>query len=92
MDACCKRQSARHCPECGANLKANTLLELKEYLEERLKVAAEMLSEWTNTKPTNPPTETIVKLSIACNLRNVEQLKDWIAALTEVLRQPEIKD
>ncbi len=85
MKECCKGQSTPHCPECGANLKANTLLGLKEYLEKRLKAAAETLQEWMNTAYTTPAAEKKVKQGIARNLRNVEQLKDWIAKLSLLL-------
>ena len=79
---CCKNQTTPHCPTCGANLKANTLLGLKEYLEKRLRDAKETLSNWQESDDLG---QKKVQQGIARNTKSVERLEAWIEQLEKVI-------
>lgn len=78
----CENQTTPFCGYCKANLQANSLLGLKEYLEKRLGIAKETLADW-KTESGNPEgDEKKVQQGLARNTKTVEQLESWIANLT----------
>lgn len=81
MNKCCTNQTTAFCGDCGTDLRANSLVGLKAYLENRVKAAQEILDKWTAVNPKTLQS----KQGIARNTRNVEQLQGWLDEVADIL-------
>lgn len=86
MKECCEGKTTPYCPECGANLKAYSLLGLLEELVKRKSKAVKTLNHWAAlaTKPfSNQAEGKKINRAVVRNEARVEQLKEWIGLVSE---------
>ena len=83
MNECCTNQTTPYCGTCGANLKAHTLVGLKEDLERRLAKSLDTVEAWKQREADTEFTREAVEQGIARNSAKVEQFKAWIKALPD---------